>query len=68
MDWDHETVWCDGCGAEITWNPILASKRRYCCQDCLEGRPCRCGERMELDDDRRPDQAVSSFLPGGYSF
>lgn len=66
MNWDDESVWCDGCGAEITWSPILAGKRRYCCQDCLEGRPCRCAERMELDDDHRPGARLSSNLSGGY--
>jgi hypothetical protein len=46
-------VWCDGCGAEITWAPVLRDERDYCCEDCAEGRPCRCGERMELPDERR---------------
>jgi hypothetical protein len=67
MDWDDETIWCHGCGAEISWNPILAGKRRYCCQDCLEGRPCRCGERMEIDDERRQEATLPSYLPGGYA-
>ena len=66
MDWDDGTVWCNGCGAEITWNPVLAGKRRYCCQDCLEGRPCQCAERMEIEDERRQEGAVSIHLPGGY--
>ena len=67
MNWDEDTMWCDGCGVEITWDPIRFGKRRYCCQDCLEDRPCRCGERMEIDAERRPGEAVSSFISGGYA-
>jgi hypothetical protein len=47
------TIYCDGCGVEITWSPIIIERRDYCCQDCLEVRPCKCGERTELDEDRR---------------
>jgi len=50
----REVIWCDGCGAEITWAPVPAPDQRdYCCPDCRDGRPCDCGERMELDDERR---------------
>jgi hypothetical protein len=66
MDWDDETVWCNGCGAEITWNPVLSGKHRYCCQDCLNGKPCRCAERMEIEDERRQEDTNSNNLPGGY--
>ncbi len=48
-----ETVWCDGCGVEITWSPVHDKSRTYCCQDCRDGQPCKCGERMELDERRR---------------
>ncbi len=57
------TLFCDRCGAEITWAPYLVQPApgdppqtrigEYCCQDCAEGRPCHCADRMELDDDRR---------------
>jgi len=31
---------CDGCGVEITWAPILAEGRRYCCALCAAGGDC----------------------------
>jgi hypothetical protein len=49
----EKTVFCDNCGVEITWSPVYRSGGEYCCRDCSERRPCRCGERMEWDDDRR---------------
>ncbi len=48
-----ETVWCDGCGVEITWSPVHDKSRTFCCEDCRDGRSCKCGERMELDERRR---------------
>jgi hypothetical protein len=48
MDRMDDTIWCDGCGVEITWGPILVRKRRYCCWECAEGRNCDCGVRMEI--------------------
>ena len=48
-----EVTWCDGCGVEITWGPMLVDRRTYCCRECSQGIPCRCGERMELDEDLR---------------
>ncbi|MCS6843864.1 MAG: hypothetical protein NZ528_06000 [Caldilineales bacterium] len=33
---------CDGCGVEIQWAPVVVGARTFCCQDCAEGRPCRC--------------------------
>ena len=48
----EQTVFCHGCGAEITWAPIVKEHRRYCCQDCLEGRVCECAARQDRDDDR----------------
>lgn len=47
------TIWCDGCGVEITWAPISSGRRRYCCEVCQAGLVCRCGERLEQEDDRR---------------
>lgn len=52
------TIWCDGCGVEITWAPSVAERRRYCCEDCRAGLVCRCGDRLEQEDDRR-----GHFLP-----
>ncbi len=49
----NDTVFCDGCGAEITWSPVLKGNQKFCCKDCSEGLECHCGDRMELEDDRR---------------
>jgi hypothetical protein len=49
----ENTIFCDGCGVEITCEPYLVGPQVYCCQDCAEGRPCGCGEHMELEDERR---------------
>lgn len=45
------SVWCDGCGVEILWSPVIEAGRDYCCQECARGEECDCGERMELVDD-----------------
>ncbi len=56
-------LFCDGCGVEISWAPVIvtpaqadpaARRGEFCCHDCAEGRPCKCAERMDFDDDRRP--------------
>ena len=61
----ENTIFCDGCGVEITWSPVLVRNTgpgfgllaqrplRYCCQDCAQGLPCNCAERMELEEERR---------------
>lgn len=46
-------VFCSGCGAEITWAPIIVAQRRYCCSDCADGRPCNCGMQIECEEERR---------------
>jgi hypothetical protein len=48
-----ETIWCTGCGVEISWGPFYVYQRPYCCEECAHGLPCQCAERMELDDDLR---------------
>jgi hypothetical protein len=53
MTWYDEMTWCDGCGAEITWVPVLADEGKYCCRDCSQGIQCACGERMEFDEEQR---------------
>ncbi len=35
-------IWCDECGVEITWTPVVIDNRRYCCQDCAVGLECDC--------------------------
>jgi hypothetical protein len=61
---DNGMVWCDGCGLEITWSPIVRGKRKYCCQDCASGLPCDCGARLELDDERREGSAIPGQTAG----
>lgn len=66
-------VYCDGCGVEFTWSPILVKRPgkaalvqkplHYCCEICAEGAPCTCAERMELDDERR-GYNQGNVLPG----
>jgi hypothetical protein len=66
------SVFCDGCGAEITWAPYhlpappgkpgMQPHGEYCCADCAAGRPCACGERMELSDERRAQSQTPSIL------
>lgn len=66
----EDAVFCDGCGVEITFSPVVVKDThlglvilaqrplRYCCQACAQGLPCSCAERLELEDDRR-----SSTIP-----
>ena len=60
---------CDGCGAEITWAPVVVRGKggslhrrtgQYCCADCADERPCRCGERMEFQDEFREHGKIST--------
>jgi len=62
----EQTIFCSGCGAEITWAPIIKGNRRFCCQDCLTGKGCKCGSRQDLDDDGRGQRAISTTsIPTG---
>ena len=53
MTWYDEMTWCEGCGVEITWGPVLVEGCRYCCHDCFQDILCACGERMEIDEEQR---------------
>jgi hypothetical protein len=57
------TLWCDGCGVEITWAPVVSGNEHYCCQNCLDGIECECALQQEMDDDRRAggDQSIPSI-------
>ncbi len=58
------TVWCKGCGAEINWAPVIVDQHYFCCEDCANGLPCQCGERMEWEDDHKSKKdAVSPIYP-----
>ena len=60
----HEILRCDGCGAEITWAPVIRRRSEstrlfhYCCRDCLDGRLCECGERMVFDEEPRSASGI----------
>lgn len=43
----RDTLWCDGCGVEIRWRPILKDQRSYCCQRCLNGEVCNCADVLD---------------------
>lgn len=56
------TIFCNNCGVEITWAPIVIKNFHYCCPDCLAHFPCECGDRMEMEDERR-QKAYSPTSP-----
>jgi hypothetical protein len=62
-----DTIWCDGCGVEILWSPVLHGARDYCCEDCGRGWPCECGARQEQEDERRA-QAGELSAPDASAF
>jgi hypothetical protein len=47
----QDSLICDGCGAEITWSPVVRTNRHYCCEDCSNGLPCDCAARQEIDEE-----------------
>ncbi|HEX6305087.1 MAG TPA: hypothetical protein VFZ76_12915 [Anaerolineales bacterium] len=47
-----DTTWCDNCGGEIAWVPIVVGSQHYCCRDCLDGYRCECASLMDLDEER----------------
>ena len=60
-----DTVYCDGCGVEISWAPVRHQQRDYCCQDCADGYECSCGARMEEDDyTRTRGETAGSLMMG----
>jgi hypothetical protein len=64
-------IFCDGCGAEITWSPYLVDasfstpgpQRRgeYCCKPCADGQVCNCGAPMDLGDEWRSQPPPASY-------
>jgi hypothetical protein len=52
---NNQAVFCEGCGAEILWAPVIVrstsgEKHDYCCELCRDGLECDCGRHMEIDD------------------
>ncbi len=48
-----DTLWCDGCGVEILWAPVIYDRRHYCCEACCRGEECDCAARLEEDEEHR---------------
>jgi len=69
MKFSDDTVFCDGCGVEVCWSPVIMHDPiifkiyHYCCDECLDGLTCKCGERFEIEDDRRSEssQPITAF-------
>jgi hypothetical protein len=61
----EDTIWCEGCGAEITWGPVVFHRRIYCCQECTRRLPCECGDRMDIDEEIR-SQNTKSLVSSEY--
>ncbi len=60
----QDTLWCDGCGIEILWEPEEKSRLFFCCQECLEGNSCSCSiieDDLELDDQSNTLDLETSF-------
>jgi hypothetical protein len=62
MVWIDITLWCDGCGVEILWPPVMFEFKHYCCQECQEGRECDCIYQQEMEDQRRESQNASPSM------
>jgi hypothetical protein len=56
----QESIICVGCGAEITWGPLLKQEQPYCCEDCSNGLPCECATRQEWDPEGQPTTSASA--------
>lgn len=53
MVWIENSLFCDGCGVEITWAPVVSQDHHYyCCIRCRDGEECDCIREQEGDDDR----------------
>lgn len=52
----NETIFCDGCGVEITWSPIIVGDHKFCCQDCRNGLTCDCGNWLDADEHERSNK------------
>ena len=50
------TRWCHNCGLEITWAPVRAWGRYYCCTVCLRGDPCECPPTLEDEEELPLDE------------
>lgn len=62
MSRNDQTVWCTGCGTEISWMPILENNHYYCCQDCADNLFCECGYEVEADDNYLDSSSKESLI------
>jgi hypothetical protein len=46
----EKSLWCDGCGVEISWSPVIAGETKYCCQDCQNGYECDCKNLISVEN------------------
>ncbi len=63
MSRNGNTIWCDGCGEEIRWVPLMKDDCHYCCQVCVDGLPCDCYLWSELDLDYHQEEDVLHSFP-----
>jgi len=61
MSEDEDSIWCDGCGIEIRWRPLIVGKVVFCCTDCLRGRSCDCLDRLDIEDERREGKSIANI-------
>ncbi len=61
-DW-LETLWCDGCGIEISGPFVETPGKAYCCDDCRTGWGCACGDRLEWEQGRRLAANEAAAVP-----
>jgi hypothetical protein len=61
MSEDEDSIWCDGCGIEIRWRPLIAGKFVFCCTDCLHGYHCDCLDGLDIEDERREGKSIANI-------
>ncbi len=54
-----DTLWCDGCGIEIRWEPIQKGSLHFCCKECLAGEQCDCDQS---EDDYPPGKLPADII------
>ncbi len=60
-------IWCDECGVEITWTPVVIAHRHYCCQDCAVGLECDC-DRMGAPGEEETEFSWRAGVEDGVEF
>jgi hypothetical protein len=59
-----DSLFCDGCGVEIRWAPVIEKGKQYCCCDCRDGLECNCG--AEMDEEQRGRKNADLSVEGPY--